>query len=268
MMRLIIFLISFLCIIFFSSTLHESYHAVLTNIISVAFVLGGTLIATLISYPVEKIKQISAILKKTYEIEKFNYITTTRNTLQLVREYKKYGFKVLESAAKQVNNPYLNLGYRLIADRCEWQQIKTAIEKEFIYDTAQNESAQRILRSMGRYAPAFGLAGTIIGLMKVLPQLLEPVNIGSAISVALLTTLYGVLTANLLFMPLANKLKENTSDEEIVLRFILETLKCVYDREYTINIEQRLSGLMPKHELIKYRAEKAAPVQLEIAANR
>lgn len=266
-MRFVIFIISFICIIFFSATLNESYHAVLTNIISVAFVVGGTLIATLISYPAEKIKQISAILKKTYEIEKFDYTDVTRYTVQLAREYKKGGFKVLESSAREVTNPYLSLGYRLIADRCEWQQIKTAIEKEFIYDTTQNESAQRILRSMARYAPAFGLAGTIIGLMKVLPQLLEPINIGSAISVALLTTLYGVLTANLIFMPLANKLKENSSDEEIILRFILESLKCVFDRDYTINIEQRLSGLMPKHELLKYRADQTTPVQLKIAAN-
>ena len=266
-MKFIIFIISFVCIIFFSSSLHESYQGIISNLISILFVLGGTLIATLISFPVEKIKQISGVLKKAYEIEKFDFKETTRSTLQLVREYKRFGFKTLESASKEVKNPYLRLGYQLIADRCKWKMIQTAIEKEFIYDTTQNESSQRILRSMAKYAPSFGLAGTIIGLMKVFPQLLNPVNMGSAISIALLTTLYGVLSSNLIFMPLANKLKENSSDEEIVLRFNLEALKCIYDKDYTIVIEQRLSALMPKHELIKYQTEKSEPLQLRIAEN-
>ena len=266
-MRFIIFIICFICIIFFSSSLHESSHAILSNIISIAFVLGGTLIATMISFPLEKIKQVSSVLKKAYEIEKFYYTDTTKYTLQLVREYKKYGFKTLESASKNETNPYLSLGYQLIADRYEWEQIKTAIEKEFIYDTIQNESSQRILRSMSKYAPSFGLAGTIIGLMKVFPQLENPVNIGSAISIALLTTLYGVLTSNLIFMPLANKLKENSTDEEIVLSFNLEALKCIYEKDYTIIIEQRLAGLMPKHELLKFQSEKSEPLQLRISEN-
>lgn len=266
-MRFIIFIICFVCIIFFSSSLYESYHAIFSNIVSLAFVLGGTLIATMISFPLEKIKQVSSVLKKAYEIEKFNYTDTTKYTLQLVREYKKFGFKTLESASKDVANPYLRLGYQLIADRCEWKQIKTAIEKEFIYDTTQNESSQRILRSMSKYAPSFGLAGTIIGLMKVFPQLSNPVNIGSAISIALLTTLYGVLASNLIFMPLANKLKENSTDEEIVLRFNLEALRCIYDKDYTIIIEQRLAGLMPKHEFSKYQSEKPEPLQLKISEN-
>ncbi len=266
-MKLLIFIICFISIIFFSTSLHESYHAILSNIISISFVLGGTLIATLISFPIDKIKQISSVLKKAYDIEKFDYNETIKYTLQLVREYKRSGFKALESASKDTKNPYLSLGYQLIADSCEWSQIKTEIEKEFIYDTTQNESAQRILRSMAKYAPSFGLAGTIIGLMKVLPQLENPINIGSAISIALLTTLYGVLTSNLIFMPLANKLKENSSDEEIVLLFNLEALKCIYDKDYTIIIEQRLSGLMPKHELIKYQSDKTEPLHLKIAAN-
>ncbi len=207
------------------------------------------------------------MLKKAYELEKFDYSDTTKYTLQLVREYKKYGFKTLESASKDVTNPYLSLGYQLIADRCEWEQIKTAIEKEFIYDTIQNESSQRILRSMSKYAPSFGLAGTIIGLMKVFPQLENPVNIGSAISIALLTTLYGVLTSNLIFMPLANKLKDNSTDEEIVLSFNLEALKCIYDKDYTIIIEQRLAGLMPKHELYKISIGEIRALQLRISEN-
>jgi len=266
-MRFIIFMVCFVSIIFFSSSLHESYHAIFSNIISLAFVLGGTLIATMISFPIEKIKQVSNVLKKAYEIEKFDYSETTKYTLHLVREYKKFGFKSLESASKEITNPYLRLGYQMIADRSEWKLIKTAIEKEYIYDTTQNESSQRILRSMSKYAPSFGLAGTIIGLMKVFPQLTNPVNIGSAISIALLTTLYGVLASNLIFMPLANKLKENSTDEEIVLRFNLEALRCIYDKDYTIIIEQRLAGLMPKHEYSKYQSEKSEPLQLRLSEN-
>ena len=79
---------------------------------------------------------------------------------------------------------------------------------------------------------------------------------GSAMSIALLTTLYGVLLANLIFTPLANKLKEIVSEDELIFRFTIEALKCIKQGEYSIVIEQKLSRLMPKHQLYKYNAER------------
>ncbi len=266
-MRLIVFLTCFIGIIFFSSTIGEIYYGIASNLLSICFVLGGTLLATLISFPLEKIKRINDIVQKAFRAKKFDYVENTRLVIRIVREYKRRGFKSLEAASREARNWYLELGLQLIADKCEWAQIKATIEKEFVFDNMESDSTQRILHSMSKYAPAFGLAGTIIGLMRVFPQLSQPENIGSAISLALLTTLYGVLLSNLVFLPLAHKLRDNVADDEIAYRYITEALKCIHEQEYSIIIEQRLSALMPKHELMRYNAEKADPTHIRMAEN-
>ncbi len=264
-MRTILFLVCFTGVIFFSTSLQNNYQSIVANILSIAFVLGGTLIATLISYPVEKIKNIRHVLGKAYqEGAHFDYAYCTRYAIHLAREYKRLGFKTLEEAAEKTEQPLLKLGLQLIADNTSWDDIRSAIEKEFIFESLQKDSAQRIIRSMARYAPSFGLAGTILGLMRIFPEIASPENIGVPLSMALLTTLYGVLAANLLLLPIANKLRDNATDDEIMLRFLLEALQCIQEREYSVVIEQRLTSLMPKEELVKYHREKSENAPLRI----
>jgi len=266
-MRGIVFGVFFLGIIFFSVSMQENYQAIFSNILSFCFVVGGTLLATIISFPLNKIKNLVSVIKKAYYIQKFDYADGIRKVVHIAREYKRLGFKTLEEAAETVENPYLKLGLHLIADNCEWEHIKATIQKEFLYDNLQNENAQRMIHAMAKYAPAFGLAGTIVGLMMIFPQLTNPKNIGSALSLALLTTLYGVLAANLVLLPLENKLKDNAADDEIMYRFVIEALQCIQDREYSVLIEQRLSSLMPKHQYDRYEHEKKENVHLKIAQN-
>ncbi|MEI6128359.1 MAG: MotA/TolQ/ExbB proton channel family protein [Pseudomonadota bacterium] len=266
-MKFIIFLVCFIAIVFFSASLQENYQGLVSNILSICFVFGGTLLATLISYPLEKIKSIRDVIKRAYYIEKFDYAETTKLVVNITRVYKRLGFKPLEEAAQTITNPYLKLGIQLIADNAEWEQIKSTTEKEFIFDGLQSDNARRIIHAMAKYAPAFGLAGTIIGLMMIFPQLSNPKNIGGSMSLALLTTLYGVLTANLILLPLENKLKDNADDDEFMYRYIIESLHCIQQREHSVVIEQRLSALMPKYELYKYKADKEETMQLRIAEN-
>lgn len=266
-MRGIVFGVFFLGIIFFSVSMQGNYQAIFSNILSLCFVVGGTLLASIISFPLDKIRNLASIVKKAYYIQKFDYADGTRKIIHIAREYKKLGFKTLEEAAENIENPYLRLGIQLIADNCEWEHIKSTIQKEFVYDSLQSENGQRMIHAMAKYAPAFGLAGTIVGLMLIFPQLTNPKNIGSALSLALLTTLYGVLAANLILLPLENKLKDNAADDEIMYRFVIEALQCIQDREYSVIIEQRLSALMPKHQHIRYEHEKAENVHLKIAQN-
>ncbi len=266
-MKFIIYFVCFIGIIFFSSSVNENYQYIMSNIFSILFVFGGTLISTLISYPVERVKRIKVIVEKAFRTRRFNFPDTTRLVIQVTREYKRLGFKSLENSLKDFQNPYLKHGVKLIADSCKWEHIRSTLEKELMFDILENDSAQRILRAMAKYAPAFGLIGTIIGLMRIFPQLTNPENIGGSISLALLTTLYGVILSNLVFLPLANKLKDNSSEDELVYRYILEALQCIQKREYSIVTEQKLSALMPKHELSKYHANKVRHLHLKMAEN-
>ncbi|MCX8044547.1 MAG: MotA/TolQ/ExbB proton channel family protein [Desulfobacterota bacterium] len=267
-MKAIIFGVSFLVVTFFSLSLQDNYHAILSNILSLAFVLGGTLLATCISFSMEKIRTVVSVIRKTYFFKHIDYATLIHHVIHIARDYKRGGFKALEASANTCKNPYLKLGIQLIADNSPWEHIQSSIEKEFLYDGMENESAQRIIHAMAKFAPAFGLAGTIIGLMMVFPQLTNPKNIGSAMSLALLTTLYGVLTANLILLPLENKLKENAADDAIMYQFVIEALHCIQQREYSVVIEQRLTTIMPRHQHERYLHEKKAGMHLKIAHNQ
>ncbi|MCP4717448.1 MAG: hypothetical protein GY868_20185 [Deltaproteobacteria bacterium] len=265
-MRIILFTSCIIGIMFFSSSIEGNYKWIVSNIFSLLFVLGGTLIATLISFPADKIRHIKSIIKKVYTTCQFDYADITNTAIRVARNYKKYGFKTLEQEAAELENPYLKLGLEMIADNRSLEYIINTLEKEFVFDCIENENAERILRSMAKYAPAFGLAGTIIGLMRVFPQLTNPVIIGSAMSLALLTTLYGVLISNLIFLPLANKLKDIASDDEISFRFVNETLECIHEQEYSVVIEQRLIGLMPRNAAKQYHSSKSR-ANLKLAEN-
>ena len=98
-MRFIVFSVCFIGIIFFSSTLHENYQGIVSNILSIAFVFGGTLVATLISFPVEKIRKIRPIVKKSFGCRDFDYARNTMQIIAATRDYKRLGFKALEDAA-------------------------------------------------------------------------------------------------------------------------------------------------------------------------
>ncbi len=250
-MRYLIFIPSVFFILLFSFSSLEEHPLIVSNILSALFVLAGAFLATFISYPLKKIKGIVNVLKDIYIDHCFDYNKEVKATISLAREFKKHGFMYLVESAKQIKNPYIKKGVELIADNYEWDNIKRAIEREFFFNIIQTENSQQILRSMSKYAPAFGLAGTIIGMIKVFPNLADPAQIGVSISFALLTTLYGVLLSNLLFLPLANKMKDDTEDKESVLRFSLEAVKCIYDKEYSVVIQQRLELVIPRHELVE-----------------
>lgn len=266
-MKGIIFGISFLCVIFLSISIQDNSQAIVSNVLSFLFVIGGTLLATLISFPLEKLRELVAVIKNAYFIQKYDYATSLREVIHIAREYKRIGFKALEDASHACKNPYLKIGLQLIADNSSWEQIQAAIEREFAYDALQNERAQRIIHAMAKYAPAFGLAGTIVGLMMIFPNLTTRAYIGNAVSLALLTTLYGVLAANLVLLPLENKLRENAADDEMLYRFIIEALQCIQDKEYSVVIEQRLSSIMPRYHNSKYEREKKTKSHLKIAQN-
>jgi chemotaxis protein MotA len=266
-MRLILFAICFIGALLFTTSSHATMTSLAPHVISLVFVLGGTLFATMISFPIDKVKTVFLAIRRIYSTKRFDYPGCMAAVILAARDYKRFGFKSLEMSAADASSPYLKMGMQLIADNAEWEEIASTVEKEFVFQSLENDGIQRIFRSMAKYAPSFGLAGTIIGLMRIFPQLSDPGSIGGAMSLALLTTLYGVLASNLVFLPLANKLKDTTADDEVMLRFILEALRCIRDREYSVVIEQRLAGVMPRECQISIRKASGRNTEIRAAQN-
>ncbi|CAD7774432.1 Chemotaxis protein PomA [Candidatus Methanoperedenaceae archaeon GB37] len=135
---------------------------------------------------------------------------------------RREGILSLEGFIKDSHDEFLKYGLRLCVDGVEPQSIKQILEKDIKSSSERHELGVNIFLSMGSYAPAFGMIGTLIGLVQMLAKLDDPSNIGPAMAVALITTFYGALLANAVFLPIAGKLKTKSEEEIFVKKIMLE----------------------------------------------
>ena len=213
------------------------------NLRSMAMVVGGTFLATLIAYPWARFKEMGRSLRAAFSTESISPETYIDQIVSLARDSRFKGVRVLEARAKETGNDFLRLGIELAADGRSRFETREALEKEYEIYLSNREAQVNILATMARLAPAFGLAGTLIGLIRMLNQLSDPSSLGLGMSLALLTTLYGILLANVLLQPLARKLREFTRQETLVMAMITEGVLGILNQDHPSLIDHRLRSL-------------------------
>ncbi|MDR2825463.1 MAG: MotA/TolQ/ExbB proton channel family protein [Deltaproteobacteria bacterium] len=191
------------------------------NLPSVFIVLGGTIGATLTNYPLRVVLSAGAIIKKTLFGAKPAYGAAANQLLEFSFLARREGILSIEANLKQLPDPYLRKGMQLLVDGLEPQTLAAILEAEINNTELRHETGTDLLGSMAAYAPAMGLIGTVIGLVQMLGNLKDPSSIGPAMAVALLTTFYGALLANLLFLPLCGKLKQRSKEEILIMEMQL-----------------------------------------------
>lgn len=215
------------------------------NPISLLIVLGGTFGATLVHYAWYDIrfawicfKQI--LLQKNYHPrERIAYL------VDLAQTVRAQGLLTLEQEARDVTDSFLGMALDLTVDGQQEADIKRILETEMRASQDRASRGAQVFHTMGTYAPALGLIGTIIGMMEMLTGLNDPTTVGPAMAVALTTTLYGAVFSNLIFLPIAGKLK-NQSEEEILVKAItVEGILAIGRQENPTLIEQKLQGYLP-----------------------
>lgn len=184
---------------------------------SMLIVLGGTFGATLIHFPIIQVIKIPGRLKVIFSMKKMNPKKEINLIIELSKEIQKHGEVVLGKYIPKIKDPFLVTALRLIEDGANAENIKRVMEDYLHRMRERHEQGISFFDEMGKYAPAFGLLGTVIGLIKLLSQLQNPEAIGPGMSIALITTFYGILLANLVFKPIAGRL-QMYSDEEIIYK--------------------------------------------------
>ncbi len=222
---------------------------------SAMIVLGGTIAATLINFPFASVMGVISVVKKTFlhqEMEPKMVIGTMVDFAEVAR---REGILSLEQKVDDLDDDFAKTGIRLAVDGTEPEAIREIMELELENLQERHEQGQNILISMGTASPAFGMIGTLIGLVKMLMTMDDPSSIGPAMSVALLTTFYGAFIANLLFIPLAGKLKTRSQDEVLIKRLILEGIMAIQSGENPRMVEQKLSMFIaPRKRESKYES--------------
>jgi chemotaxis protein MotA len=215
------------------------------DLTSMLIVLGGTLGATLVNYPLGSVYGVVGVIKNAF-------FTTTEKPTDIIKRFLEYanrarreGILSLEPLLKEIKDEYLRKGLQLTVDGLEPQTIQEILETEISSLEERHESGAEILSVLGSFAPAMGMIGTVIGLVKMLKTMDDPSTIGPAMAVALITTFYGAILANLVFIPLAGKLR-NRSKEEILLReMVLEGVLSISKGENPRIIEEKLNSYIP-----------------------
>ena len=173
---------------------------------SVAITIGGMLCATLIHFSLPQFMGIFSVVKKTIVTK----IPTPSELIQRMVDYaainRRDGALALEEQINKVNNTFFAKGLQMLVDGQDPEEIRDLMSLEIQYLQDRHSNGKKILEFMGSAAPAFGMIGTLIGLVQMLRNLSSPDQIGAGMAVALITTFYGALAANLIFLPLAGKL--------------------------------------------------------------
>jgi chemotaxis protein MotA len=189
---------------------------------SLAITGGGTLCATLIHFSLPQFLGIFSVVKKTI-------ITKVPSQSELIQKMVNYaaisrrdGPLALEQEIRNVDNLFFAKGLQMLVDGQESDTINEIMSMEIQYLQDRHSIGKKILEFMGSAAPAFGMIGTLIGLIQMLRKLEDPESIGAGMAVALITTFYGALAANLIFLPLAGKLGLYSKAESTVMEMVVE----------------------------------------------
>ncbi len=214
------------------------------NIPSAMIVIGGTIAATLVNYPFSKFTSLMKIIKIVFTEKPIDAGDVIRTIISLAETARREGLLALEDAAYQLKDDFMQKGILLIVDGTDPELVKNIMETELAFLEERHSEGQGILETMGALAPAFGLIGTIIGLINMLKNLDSPELIGPGMSVALITTFYGSLVANLFFIPMAGKLKVRSREEILIKEVMIEGMLSIQAGENPRIIEEKLKAFL------------------------
>lgn len=215
------------------------------DLASILIVLGGTVASTLVAYPLKNVLEAVKIAGKafrSYEEDPYEIIIQINTLANIAR---KEGLLALEEASEDINEEFLKKGSMLIVDGTDPELVRNLLETELSFVEERHGKGQGIFEAMGAYSPAFGMIGTLIGLINMLKKLDDPGSIGPSMAVALITTFYGSVLANLVFIPIANKLKLKSREEILRKEIMVEGLLSIQAGENPRIIEEKLKAFLP-----------------------
>lgn len=207
---------------------------------SAMIVLGGSLAATLVSFPIEEVIQAFKAGFKAFRVKRPSEVETIRQMVRIAEISRREGFVALDEVKTQ--NPILRKACRLIADNADPSIVRDALRIEIESLKKRHAVGQAVFRRLGAAAPAFGMIGTLIGLTQMLARLSDPRAIGPGMAVAILTTFYGAMLSTLVFLPIAAKLQARTLQEILQLEIIFEGAKSILENNNPRFVEDKLSA--------------------------
>jgi len=215
------------------------------DIPSMFIVLGGASAATMASYPLARYLKIPQICMKAVFSKRQDPVKLVEQLVELAEIARRDGILALEQSVERIDDPFLIRGIQMAVDGSDPEVIESIMETELENLMERHESGKGLLESYAKYAPAFGMIGTLIGLVAMLQNMDDPSKIGAGMAAALITTLYGALMANVLFSPLADKLGQRSHEEILCKTIVIQGVMAIQAGDNPRNVQSKLMTFVP-----------------------
>ena len=227
---------------------------------SVLIVLGGTIAATLVNYPLKVFLGVGSILKNAFTKGSYDYIETIEEIVEKAEKARKNGLLSLEGDLDKIESSFLRKGIDLAINERDAVRLREYLNLELNNINSRHVAGQEMFLYMGSYAPAFGMLGTVLGLIVMMnnfggsgeesmyfdvSQKFEKLLGGMGL--ALITTFYGVLLSNLVFLPIGGKLKRKSEDELMLKNIAVEGIISIHAKEHPLLIREKLMTFIPSN---------------------
>ncbi|MEW6248573.1 MAG: flagellar motor protein [Nitrospirota bacterium] len=214
-------------------------------------VIGGTVGAICVQNPLSVVVKSVALAKLAIQDVKRDHKGTITQILDLANLSRKQGLLALEGKLKDINDPFFRKGVQLIVDGTDPKVVHEILEIDAEHHETEGLTAAKVWEAAGGYAPTVGILGAVLGLIHVMENLADPSKLGSGIATAFVATVYGVGSANLLFLPLANKIKLKLKEETAARTMLIMGLVGLAQGENPRLLQEKLEGYLPKQERTK-----------------
>ncbi|EWH01294.1 motility protein A [Halomonas sp. BC04] len=232
-------------VLFFTAESPQSF----LNLPGLAIVLAGTMAATFISYPLKEVLRVVRLVGLVFRRENTYTRDDIKELVDISRLWFKGDVRAVEEALEKARNPFLRTGIQLVIANTKEDEIFDLLRWRIARLKAREHAEAQIFRTMATYAPAFGMIGTLVGLVNML-EVMEAGDlhvIGPRMAIALLTTFYGILLANLVFKPIAVKLERRTEERLIAMNMVFEGISLITKRRLPSFIEETLNSFVANY---------------------
>jgi chemotaxis protein MotA len=221
-------------------------------------VIGGTIGAAMVQFPLHTVKAALASMARVFFEKKVDANALIATLLEYAKVSRKEGILALEKHAAEAPDPFLRKALSLAVDGTSPQDLRAILEIELDYHVEHDEKIPQFWEAAGGYAPTIGIIGAVMGLIQVMQHLDNIEEVGHGIAVAFVATIYGVATANLLFLPAAGKLKIRLAETHLLQTIALEGVVSLAEGLNPHLIETKLRGFVGGGGGGEHSAEKAA----------
>lgn len=211
---------------------------------SILIVLGGTLLVVLMKFTLAQFLGAGKVMAKAFMFKSVNPEDIIAETVELADAARKGGLLSLED--KQVSSDFMQRGIQLLVDGHDPEVVRQLLNKEARLTFDRHDFGNKIFKAMGDVAPAMGMIGTLVGLVQMLSNMSDPKSIGPAMAVALLTTLYGAMIANMFALPIADKLEVRRDEEALNQALVIDGLLAIQAGQNPRVIDQMLRSYLPE----------------------